>query len=173
MQFWQVAGKHLLLLGGECIVPVRDSFRPGTRLVEREARVFPLHFVNICEYHPVFQCLSGFPFRFSHVFHCFPVIQWDNGISWGDDEESIDLDPLGTPGPIAVGPREFLRWQWLVKHVFSPRTTVLPSNFYLNGYLNNLKRCNDVILSTLGRFFRETHETSKHHGFCNPPRNQR
>jgi hypothetical protein len=31
-------------------VPVRDSFRPGTRLVEREARVFPLHFVNICEY---------------------------------------------------------------------------------------------------------------------------
>ena len=76
----------------------------------------------ICEYHPVFQCLSGFPFRcfyvflwfpmVSYVFHCFPVIQWDcNVFSRGDDEESIDLDPLGTPGPIAVGPREFLRWK--------------------------------------------------------------
>jgi len=36
---------------------------------------------------------------------------------------------------------------------------VLPSNCYLNGYLNNLKNGNDVILSTLGRFFRETHES--------------
>ena len=160
MQLWQVAGKHLLLLGGEtsAVVPLFEIRRQTGQIpwtLERKTPVFVLHFVTSCEYHPVFQIFqsfAAFPFRFPFIFLWFTGTptknpRWRRRVHW--------LGPVGDPlgrdwSPFLEGhPREFLqKWMTKVEKWLVQSCTTM--KLRLKHLFLNCDDIIDIILSSTG-----------------------